>query len=499
MSLAKPVRRAVSALILATGLLALLLAAPTAQAATPAVTTGEAAEVHFNRVVLNGEVNPSGTELENCVFEYGETESYGHTAACSKSPSEIGSGTSPVAVEAAPSGLEANAHYHFRLTAKGQGTTVNGSDGTFTTLGAPQLAVRVLPVAESVIWPEHRFPGPGETSAATRPAAKSASRTRFPPASPPRISTSATSASPASTPSPEAASTTTAMATAPISAPTAPPAPAPPNASSPPSSASTAMNTASTAKTQACSRAKNCCSPPRPKFQRGWKEPSKTAPKQKAAARPRPAAVALFWRRANRNSASSASTPRPPTPPANPIRRPAATPTSSPPNSISRPPPCANSVTEENYWVFFNKCPLYDPKDITADLPPGLIANPQGVPHCTLAEYFGQECNRLKAAVGTAGLRLYAMGSSVGEVHRAGLSTWNPPVNIRAGFGGGAPLSPPPPRNSPPVQLWRPPNARRNPVPPQQAPFCPWGVPPIPFMMRRGEFLGGASVPPPPP
>ena len=73
---------------------------------------------------------------------------------------------------------------------------------------------------------------------------------------------------------------------------------------------------------------------------------------------------------------------------------------------------CTNSVTEENYWVDFNTCPVYDPKHITADLPPGLFANPQGVPHCTLAEYFSQECNRLKAAVGTAGLRLYEMGSS---------------------------------------------------------------------------------------
>ena len=45
--------------------------------------------------------------------------------------------------------------------------------------------------------------------------------------------------------------------------------------------------------------------------------------------------------------------------------------------------------------------PFAIPKDIIADLPPGLIANPQAVPHCSLADYFAEECERNKDAVGT--------------------------------------------------------------------------------------------------
>ena len=57
-------------------------------------------------------------------------------------------------------------------------------------------------------------------------------------------------------------------------------------------------------------------------------------------------------------------------------------------------------------------CPLYDPKNVTAYLPPGLIINPQAVPHCKLAEYFAEECQRLKVAVGTLDLRVDDVSSS---------------------------------------------------------------------------------------
>ena len=72
---------------------------------------------------------------------------------------------------------------------------------------------------------------------------------------------------------------------------------------------------------------------------------------------------------------------------------------------------CVNSE-EEQSGPDFGKCPLYDPRDITSDLPPGLIVNPQGVPHCNLADYFAGECERLKVAVGTADLGLYGLSST---------------------------------------------------------------------------------------
>jgi hypothetical protein len=43
-----------------------------------------------------------------------------------------------------------------------------------------------------------------------------------------------------------------------------------------------------------------------------------------------------------------------------------------------------------------------DPKEIITELPAGLLANPQGVPHCSLADWFSEECARKKVDVGVA-------------------------------------------------------------------------------------------------
>jgi hypothetical protein len=48
--------------------------------------------------------------------------------------------------------------------------------------------------------------------------------------------------------------------------------------------------------------------------------------------------------------------------------------------------------------------PVRDPKDISVDLPPGLIGNPGAVPRCELADFFSKECP-LSTAVGTVGVR----------------------------------------------------------------------------------------------
>ena len=65
------------------------------------------------------------------------------------------------------------------------------------------------------------------------------------------------------------------------------------------------------------------------------------------------------------------------------------------------------SAANESSFSEYGTAPLYDPKDITSELPPGLIANPQGVPHCSLADYFVEECEKTKVAVGTACLRAF--------------------------------------------------------------------------------------------
>jgi phosphodiesterase/alkaline phosphatase D-like protein len=96
----------------------------------PDVSTGAASEIHRTTAKLAGEVNPDGQEVTSCEFEYGPTEAYGKTVACSLAP---GSGTSPVAVSAEATGLTPQNTYHFRLVAGNSNGTHPGSDSEFTT------------------------------------------------------------------------------------------------------------------------------------------------------------------------------------------------------------------------------------------------------------------------------------------------------------------------------------------------------------------------------
>jgi uncharacterized protein YegP (UPF0339 family) len=98
-----------------------------------AVVTGQATKVTATSATLNGTVNPDGTTITGCHFEYGETTSYGHSQPCASTPS----GSSPVAVSAGITGLAENTTYHFRLVAANSGGSYAGSDVTFTTLSPP--------------------------------------------------------------------------------------------------------------------------------------------------------------------------------------------------------------------------------------------------------------------------------------------------------------------------------------------------------------------------
>jgi hypothetical protein len=111
----------------------------------PTVVTGAASAVGSSTATLNATVNPNGGEVGECKLEYGTTTSYGSSAPCTPSP---GSGTSPVAVSAAVSGLTANTTYHFRVSASNAGGTSSGSDQTFKT--SPPLATVVTEAASGV-------------------------------------------------------------------------------------------------------------------------------------------------------------------------------------------------------------------------------------------------------------------------------------------------------------------------------------------------------------
>ena len=111
----------------------------------PTVETRAASSVTQTTASLDASVNPNGGEVGECQLEYGATNAYGSTAPCASLP---GSGTSPVALPAAVTGLTANTTYHFRISATNAGGTSKGSDETLTTL--PNAPAVVTKAASSV-------------------------------------------------------------------------------------------------------------------------------------------------------------------------------------------------------------------------------------------------------------------------------------------------------------------------------------------------------------
>ena len=112
---------------------------PAAVAAEPPQATTEAAsEVGMTGAVLNGKVDPNGSAVANCRFEFGTGPEYGAVAPCE--PASLGSGDFNVPVSAAIDALEPGTTYHFRLTASSVNGATQGHDLTFTTPGGPACA-----------------------------------------------------------------------------------------------------------------------------------------------------------------------------------------------------------------------------------------------------------------------------------------------------------------------------------------------------------------------
>jgi hypothetical protein len=112
--------------------------------AVPDVSTEAAtAGVSHTAEVLHGTVDPDGTEVTSCVFEYrtAAEPAYGqHSVACSSSP---GSGNAPVAVSAEVSSLTPSTTYHYRVVASNargaEGGTNYGSEVSFHVIGPPKI------------------------------------------------------------------------------------------------------------------------------------------------------------------------------------------------------------------------------------------------------------------------------------------------------------------------------------------------------------------------
>ena len=96
----------------------------------PGVQTLAASEVTSSSATLNAKVNPKGTQVSECVIEYGTTTSYGLSMPCSPSP---GSGSTGVYVSAEVTSLTPDKTYHFRVVASNASGTTKGLDHTFKT------------------------------------------------------------------------------------------------------------------------------------------------------------------------------------------------------------------------------------------------------------------------------------------------------------------------------------------------------------------------------
>jgi hypothetical protein len=103
-----------------------------ALAGVPAVETKSASEVAPTQERLTGSVNPEGLAVSECFFEYGQTTAYGQRVPCEQTSTQIGEGTSSVAVSASIP-FQRETTYHYRLVAvNGNGQSV-GQDVSFTS------------------------------------------------------------------------------------------------------------------------------------------------------------------------------------------------------------------------------------------------------------------------------------------------------------------------------------------------------------------------------
>jgi hypothetical protein len=112
-------------------------------ATPPAATTEPASSVGQSSVTLNGLVNPKGTTVTDCRFEYGPTAAYGSNVPCSTSP---GAGSGAVAVSAPVSGLSPDTKYYFRVLATNAGGTSHGLDQAFVTAAETPVRSAETPV-----------------------------------------------------------------------------------------------------------------------------------------------------------------------------------------------------------------------------------------------------------------------------------------------------------------------------------------------------------------
>jgi hypothetical protein len=107
----------------------------------PGVITGKPATASTTMATLSGTVDPSGIEVSECFFEYGETEAYGARVPCEESAAEIGTGETAIPVHAVIGGLQAKHAYHYRLVSTNAKDVLEPepSEGRDVVFGPPEI------------------------------------------------------------------------------------------------------------------------------------------------------------------------------------------------------------------------------------------------------------------------------------------------------------------------------------------------------------------------
>jgi phosphodiesterase/alkaline phosphatase D-like protein len=100
---------------------------------SPEARTEGATAVTKTAALLEGSVNPRGSAIKECFFEYGTSRSYGKEVACGSAP---GAGEKYVAVSAPVSGLAEHQAYDFELVVTNESGEALGGNQAFSTFPA---------------------------------------------------------------------------------------------------------------------------------------------------------------------------------------------------------------------------------------------------------------------------------------------------------------------------------------------------------------------------
>jgi phosphodiesterase/alkaline phosphatase D-like protein len=104
----------------------------------PGVETEHVSGLGRTGAVLNAVVNPNGSPVGECYFEYGTSESsLSSVASCSYLPGEL---ETPVPVSATLAGLAESTTYYFRIHAKSTAGESSGTIRSFTTMPSAPVA-----------------------------------------------------------------------------------------------------------------------------------------------------------------------------------------------------------------------------------------------------------------------------------------------------------------------------------------------------------------------